>query len=143
MAVCTSNALSAVPIIFDNLTDCTVGTVPPSISLDVPGIVRGNVYPSLWVPRLDGIGGSRFQLSETHLETLRSAIQVLAACDGLDALDPAGGKGQCCADVSDLLEAASILSDVVALTIQGNYSGEVPLALVEAMAKAPVADNGE
>ncbi len=142
-AACASPVRFSTTLLLDNLTDCALGGArgagAGALTTDVGAWENGTLAAERWVANLDGVRLWRTRYAPQHLANLLEEVAALEGCeDAAGALSPTGGEGACCADRSDIAEAASLLSDAVALALTGDYPGDAALEAVAAAGFAPV-----
>jgi hypothetical protein len=142
-AACASPVRFSTTLALDNLTDCALGGARApgagSLTTDVGAWENGTLAAERWVANLDGVRLWRTRYAPQHLANLLEEVAILEGCEGAAAaLSPTGGEGACCADRSDVAEAASLLSDAIALALTGDYPGDAALEAVAAAGFAPV-----
>lgn len=156
-------------IAIDNFTDCSLEGAPATISTQIlgnpeiidaePGVYdRGDVSLNSIFYNHDGSALIRTDYTLRHRDIFLSTIAQMPACvnensrspdvDGLiDSVFKNSGpapNGMCCPTLSDLLEAESLISDILAFTWNGLYSnGSDAIRAIRAVAQSNVTKTPE
>lgn len=124
----------------DNLTDCApadkgLATIPTVSGPDD----YGPVYPEDWVANVNATRMWRSVYPAQQFDNLLADMANMTACTGANATADSdlSLQGLCCASMNDMLQAATLISDSMALVYIGRYTGDYPLKAAAAVASSP------